>query len=160
MKKTKSDEKPIKGQPTKYKAEHAELAYRFCLLGAIDAQLAEMFEVKESTINNWKKRHPEFTKSIRMGKIIADAEVANSLYKQATGYTRKIRKVFAVMGEPQIIEIEEYFPPNVTASKFWLINRDKKHWRDKQDVEHSGEVGLAAFFESLNGKANKLPDRG
>jgi len=46
----------------------------------------------------------------------------------------------------------------LTAAIFWLKNRDKKHWCDKQDVEHSGEIGLAAFFKKLYGTANKLPE--
>jgi len=158
MKKTKSNERPIKGQPTKYQAEYAELTYRFCLLGATDEQLAEMFGVMESTINNWKRKYPEFTKSVRAGKMIADANIANSLYEQAVGFTRKVKKIVLVMGQPETVEYEEYFPPSTTAAIFWLKNRDKKHWRDKQDVEHNGEIGLAAFFKKLDGTANKLPE--
>jgi hypothetical protein len=158
MKKTKSDEKPVKGQPTKYQAEYAHLAYMFCLKGATDAELAEMLGIAESTVNLWKKKYPAFANALRNGKFIADTEVANSLYRQATGYTKKVEKAVNIGGTPDTILVEEYFPGNVQACKFWLINRDRKNWRDKQDVEHSGSIDLAAFFKKLEGTANKLPD--
>lgn len=31
--------------------------------------------------------------------------------------------------------------PDVTAQIFWLKNRKPAEWRDKQDVEHSGQIG-------------------
>ena len=90
--------------------------------------------------------------------MIADANVANSLFEQAVGFTRKVKKIVLVMGQPETVEYEEYFPPSTTAAIFWLKNRQKKNWRDKQEVEHSGNVGLESLFEKLNGKVNKLPD--
>ena len=71
------------GQPTKYKKEFAEQAYKYCLLGADDKKLAFLFEVSEATINNWKKAHKEFFESIKKGKEIADAEIASSLFHRA-----------------------------------------------------------------------------
>ena len=32
---------------------------------------------------------------------------------------------------------------NVTAAIFWLKNRRRNSWRDKQELEVSGEVGIA-----------------
>ncbi len=75
------------GRPTKYKEEYAEQAYKLTMLGFIDAELAEFFEVDESTINNWKHDQPEFLESIKKGKSLADAEVASKLYHRAIGYS-------------------------------------------------------------------------
>jgi hypothetical protein len=30
----------------------------------------------------------------------------------------------------------EHVPPDVTACIFWLKNRDPRHWRDSQQMEH------------------------
>ncbi|SFN24663.1 hypothetical protein [Nitrosomonas communis] len=73
------------GRPTLYKEEYAEQAYRMCLLGAIDVELANFFGVNKDTIYEWKKVYSEFSVSIKKGKMIADAEVAFSLFKSATG---------------------------------------------------------------------------
>lgn len=145
------------GQPEKYKTEYAELARIFCLKGADDAKLAEVFGVNELTINRWKVKHPEFCKSIKDGKEYADAEVASSLFKQAIGFTRKVQKIVVVDKCPETVEYEEYFPPSTTAAIMWLKNRDKKNWRDKQDVEHGINPDLASLFRSIEGTANTLP---
>ena len=50
----------------------------------------------------------------------------------------------------------EHYPPDTGAAMAWLKNRQKGKWRDKQDIEHSGEVGIASLFEKLNGTVNKL----
>jgi len=70
------------GAPTKYKSEYSEQVYKLCLLGATDVEIGDFFEVCERTINYWKEEHPEFLQSIRQGKIIADSEIAKSLYEK------------------------------------------------------------------------------
>ena len=72
-------DKPI-GRPTEYKPEYDEQAYNYCLLGATDKQLATFFDVSEQTINAWKHKHPSFLESLRRGKEIADARVAQALF--------------------------------------------------------------------------------
>lgn len=141
------------GRPTKYKAEFAEQARKLCLLGATDADLAEFFEVAESTINKWKKDHKAFSESIKKGKIDADANVAHSLYKRATGYEQDIVKAFQYQGEPVIVPLTEKVAPDTTAAIFWLKNRQKDRWRDKQDLEHSGPNGVPIQHEHKVTKA-------
>lgn len=64
------------GRPSLYKEEYADQAYNYCLLGATDKDLANFFDVTETTINNWKLDHHEFFESIKKGKEIADASTA------------------------------------------------------------------------------------
>ena len=90
------------GQPTKYDSKYAEQAYKLCLLGHTDKELADFFEVDESTINNWKNAHPEFFESIKAGKEVADAEIAVSLYHRAKGYSHPEDKIFNDNGEPSM----------------------------------------------------------
>ena len=124
------------GRPTSYKKEYAEQAYKYCLLGATDAQLADFFEVAESTINNWKKDHPEFLESVRRGKTVADANVAEAFYKRATGFEKEdCEKVFQYQGEIIRAQIKEYYPPDTGAAMNWLKNRQPDRWRDKQNLD-------------------------
>lgn len=125
------------GRPSKYKAEYAEQAYKFCLLGATDARLGEMFGVTESTINMWKDTHKEFSESIKRGKEVADAEIAHALYHRAKGYSHQAVKIFNNQGEIITEEYTEHYPPDTGAAMAWLKNRQPKDWRDKQDIEHT-----------------------
>ena len=127
------------GCPTKYREVYNEQAYKLCLLGATDSELADFFGVTEQTINNWKNEYPEFFESLKRGKIIADAEVAESLYKRAKGY-----RYTETTSEDGLIskEVEKEVSPDTGACMAWLKNRQKAKWRDKQDLELSGEVKL------------------
>lgn len=126
------------GQPTKYRPEYDEQAYKLCLMGHTDAELATFFEVKESTINNWKLAHPTFLVSIKKGKEIADADVTKSLYERATGYNAPATKFFVSNGEIISQDYIEHYPPDPVSMFFWLKNRQPKKWRDKHVQEHEG----------------------
>lgn len=130
------------GRPSKYKDEYAKQAYKLCLLGSTDKELADFFEVQESTINYWKIHEKEFSESIKKGKIIADAEIAESLYKRAKGYQVDTVKVFQFQGDPIIVPVVEEIAPDTGACMAWLKNRQKAKWRDKQDLELSGDIEI------------------
>lgn len=136
--------KKIDGRPTAYKKEYAEQAYRFCLIGAIDEDLANFFGVKVSTINNWKKKYPEFLESIKEGKIIADGRVAEALYRKAIGdVSHPEFHTHVVAGEVVVTETVKHYPPDTKAAIFWLKNRQPKYWKDK--VELKEEVNMNVF---------------
>jgi len=126
------------GRPSAYKEEYNEKAYKLCLLGATDKQLADFFEVSEQTLNSWKNKHSKFLEALKDGKDEADAKVAQSLYQRANGYSHPEDKIFNNNGEAMIVKTTKHYPPDTTAAIFWLKNRQKVQWRDKHDVEHSG----------------------
>lgn len=130
----------VMGRPTEYKDEFNRQAEKLCLLGSTDADLADFFDVTETTINNWKLKHPDFFESIKRGKISADANVASRLYKRAIGYEHDEDKIFNNNGEPLIVPTIKHVQPDTTAAIFWLKNRQPKMWRDKQEIEHGGSV--------------------
>jgi len=123
------------GRPTKYKPEYAEQVFKLCLLGATDAEIADFFEVAESTVYLWKLEYPEFSEAIKNGKLKADADVANSLYKRAKGYKQQTVKVFQYQGDPVIVPVVEHIAPDTGAAMAWLKNRQPSKWRDKQDID-------------------------
>lgn len=131
------------GRPTSFKDEYPEQAYKLCLLGATDAELADFFDVCEATINNWKQQEPEFLESIRRGKKLADANVAEKLYQRALGYSHEAVKIMqhdgCVISEPYT----EHYPPDTGAASLWLRNRQPDKWRDKTSHELTGKDGAA-----------------
>ena len=153
------------GRPTKYRDEYCKLAYQFCLLGATDARLAENFEVTEQTLNNWKTEHPEFFESIKEGREVADAKVADALYNRAIGYSHPdvdIRTVSVGIGVSKIVttDIIKHYPPDTGAAMAWLKNRQPKQWRDKQEVALSTPDGapLVVRFATAEELAPKHGD--
>lgn len=123
------------GRPTKYKEEYNEQVYKLCLLGATDKQIADFFEVDEATINRWKIGEPKFCESLKRGKQEADAVIAESLFHRARGYSHPEDKVFNNGGAEMIVPTTKHYPPDTTAAIFWLKNRQKEQWRDKQDID-------------------------
>lgn len=130
------------GRPTKYDPKMNEQVEKLCKLGATDKELADFFDVCEATINNWKE-DSEFLESLKNGKECADATVADSLYKRATGYEHPETKI--ATHEGIITDEKEYtkhYAPDPTAIIFWLKNRQPTKWRDKHEVEahHTGDI--------------------
>ena len=135
-------------RPTAYKQEYDDLAFKYCLMGATDARLAEFFDVTEQTINNWKKDFPTFFESIKRGKVKADAEVASSLYGRANGYEYvEVRDEESEQGIKKVVT-KKQMASDTTAAIFWLKNRQPKQWRDRQEqvvVEMTHEEWLESL---------------
>jgi len=137
------------GRPTKYQDDYAVQAYKLCLLGAIDTELADFFEVSESTINKWKLEHEIFSESIKEGKEEADFKVAESLFHRACGYSHPEDKIFNNGGEEMVVRTTKQYPPDTTAGIFWLKNRQKDKWRDKTEQEFTGKVQVDAIERTI-----------
>lgn len=135
------------GQPTKYNPKMDRQAYKLSLLGYTDAQLADFFEVNESTLNLYKTQYPKFLESIKRGKEAADMYVVDSLYKNAqdrTVLTEEAIKVRDADGNEriEIVKVKKGQPADFRAQRFWLMNRQKETWRDKQETEVSGNLTI------------------
>jgi hypothetical protein len=102
------------GRPTKYKAEFAELAMNYCLLGATDPEIAGFLGVGLRTVMDWKKAHPDFAEAMNHGKAHADAKMIGAAYRSGLA-------------------------GNATIQIFWLKNR--LGWRDRVDHAIGGIDG-------------------
>lgn len=147
-------------RPTDYRQEYAEQARKLCLLGFTDKQLAVFFGVNESTINRWKDKYPEFCKSIKSGKVIADAQVVDSLYNRAMGIEVTEVEV-RDDGKKKVKRVtKKHIPPDPTAQIFWLKNRQPELWRDKPTVENSAQeaVPVQIIVQTVDARANNDND--
>jgi hypothetical protein len=155
------DKSPV-GRPSLYSPDYAEQAFKLCLLGATDKELADFFNVVESTLNLWKIEHPEFSESLKRGKIEADANVAYSLYRKANGFHVDAVKIFNDQGSPLIVDYKEYYPPDTAAINIWLKNRRGRidpntgqRWADKQEIgitDKDGQDVITVFELPSNGR--------
>lgn len=139
------------GRKTVYKKEYAALAFNYCLLGAIDQDLAQFFGVSEKTIENWKNRHVEFSTALREGKMQANARVARALFHRCIGYEHEEVHVSTYQGQTIQTPLTKHYPPDPKAIEFWMINRTKNlpehlRWKQKIDHEHGGKDGNPIEF--------------
>jgi len=148
------------GRPTDYTPDiHIPWVQSLAMEGLIDKEIAKCIGVSRSTLKLWEKIYPEFSDALKIGKDCADAKVLTSLFKRATGYTDKEKKVVIEMDaqgnqKPARIETtDKHIVPDVGAICFWLKNRRPDEWRDKKDVELSGNP-----FEDLMKSATATDD--
>ncbi len=141
-KNTRTDADVKMGRPTLYKDEFVEQVKGLCWLGAIDKEIADFFGVTETTINNWKIKHPDFFESIKEGKLWADANMAGALYKSGMGehYTEEDRVISDGDGGQEVVTLKKQIPPDYRAQSLWLRNRRPENWRDKVEVDTAIEI--------------------
>lgn len=132
-----------RGRPPKFKQEHMKKIKKMALAGFTDKEMSECLSVTEQTFNNWKKKYPDFFESLKDWKFLADEAVEKSLYLRATGYSHPDTKFATYEGQiTDSVEYTKHYAPDPTAAIFWLKNRKPKQWKDKQEVQHSGELKL------------------
>lgn len=114
--------------------------------GLTDEQIAHNIGIRRETLYDWIKKHPNISNALKKGKEVADFEVENAMFKSALGYEFEEVKTYiedSGSGKKKRIEkTKKHVAPNVTAQIFWLKNRKSAEWRDKQNVEHSGNIDV------------------
>jgi len=137
------------GRPTKYKKEFNHQAFVACKTGGLDnLQLCELFAIKEKTLYNWFNDYPEFLQSIKDGKREYDNKnIVTALKHRALGYSHPEEKIFNNGGKPLIVPTTKHYPPETAAIQTWLYNRDPENWKNKKEVEHSGNIGIGKMTD-------------
>jgi hypothetical protein len=138
------------GRPTKYLREYDKQAYKLCLLGFTNKQLAEFFDVSDSTIDTWLATKKSFLVQVRAGRTVADSNVVAAMYKRAIGFKynevtfEKIDgQVNLTITPDELITVPAYKKkivtklviPDTGAQVNWLTNRQKELWRRDQEVK-------------------------
>jgi hypothetical protein len=131
-----------------YQAEYAELARKLCLLmGADDQELAGFFDVPLATLQEWLASVPEFAAAVLAGRTLADADVADRLWRRAIGYSHPAVRIFSHQGNALEVAYTEHYPPDTAACLFWLKSRQPEKWRDKIEQDHQA---VAEMLEALD----------
>ena len=126
------------GRPSKYDTIDMRQVERLAKYGHDDRFMADFFGVTVQTWCNWKKAHPEFFELLKDWKAEADEQVERALFERAIGYTCKETKVFFSPDTgPVEHTIDKHYPPDPTSIIFWLKNRKRDDWRDRQNIDHT-----------------------
>lgn len=125
------------GRPPKYKDEYPKQAEVMCKLGAVNADLADAFEVSERTIERWSVEHEEFCRALRVGKEEPDQKVVRALYHRAIGYSHPDVDIRVLNGEIVKTPITKHYPPDTKAALAWVFNRMHDEWHPHPDGSQS-----------------------
>lgn len=99
--------------------------------GLTEEQIAKNIGIDKATLYRWKIKECNICNAIKKGKEVVDFEVENALLKSA-------------------------LEGNVTAQIFWLKNRKKEQWRERQ--EYSNDEGFAKLDKLLEEQKNAYMD--
>lgn len=129
-------------------------------MGLTDKDIADFFDIAESTFYEWKEAYPKFSAALKKGKLPADAKVVDSLFKRATGYKykeityEKIDLKENLDAEPDSAIIKDVYrrrvvikelAPDTIACIYWMNNRrgsvekGAQRWANKQEIDHSNK---------------------
>lgn len=83
---------------------------RLAAQGLTEEQIASVLGINWKTLAARKKKYTEFMEALQAGKALGIQAVTNAVFESAiTG--------------------------NFPAQKFYLCNRDKENWKDKQEID-------------------------
>jgi transcriptional regulator with XRE-family HTH domain len=144
--------------------------------GLTEKEIAKELGISEKTLTIWKRVYPELSTSLEEDKRMVNGRVAAAALQRATGYEyeeiktkevqikQKINGKQIVLPAVQVERTIKHVPADVDAQKFWLVNRDKKNWSLKMELEHTGKDGGAIqvnqkatvnFYLPANGRDGK-----
>lgn len=106
-------------------------------------QIANNLGISKVTLYKYMNEHIELSERLKKGKEVIDIEVENALLKRALGYKydEVTKELNEDTGELEVTKVvTKEVQPDTTAQIFWLKNRKPEDWRDRKEIEHSGNI--------------------
>lgn len=74
--------------------------------GLTDAQISKNMGISRSTLNEWKKKYPDISDTLKRSKEVVDREVENSLLKRALGMVTKTTTYKMVKVDDDVLKVK------------------------------------------------------
>lgn len=112
------------------------LIYNLALLGATNAKMAAALGVSIKTIELWARTDSRFKAECQRGKDEADATVAASLFRCATGFDYYEEQVVTFQGRvTDVVSVKHHRPASAWAAARWLGLRQRGQWQNTDTVD-------------------------
>ena len=110
-------------------------------LGLSYQEIADNMGIDRTTLWDWRKKSINISNSIKKGREVADETVENALYKKTQGYyyeekTYELKNGKMVMTRKQ----KKYQHPDLGSIVFWLKNRMKDDWKERQEITQVNKI--------------------
>lgn len=106
------------------------------------AAIANFLGISERTLCNYKNQYPELAEALKRGNDDSIYAVENALFKSACGYYYDEEELTK---SGVVATVKKYAKPNVNAQIFFLKNRARDKWKDKQEHEIDANVAQVIF---------------
>lgn len=138
-----------RGRKEKYKDSFVERARNCMKEGYTLQQLAKHLKIEYTTLFHYRRKYPEFDEAIEQGREMADEKIEQAVYNRALGM--EITEEEIEMDEEgnvlkRTIKKKMLAPDGATA-RWWLHNRKPEVWRDKKEIEVTGDLEIKIGFD-------------
>ncbi|MDR1574103.1 MAG: hypothetical protein LBS24_07315 [Clostridiales Family XIII bacterium] len=130
-------------------------------LGSTEAEIAKALGVSVTSLNRYKAQFPEFRELLLRSKSVADSDAMHAAHDMSNGFVREVQKPFRVrkviyddkgrkreeFEEVVTVTVNEFFPPQHAANKFWLMNRMRKYWSKDSETEERTDESYENLLE-------------
>jgi hypothetical protein len=96
-----------------------------------EKSIAFLLDIHYTNLSKQKKKVAELNNAIKRGRLLANKDVVQALFANAT------------------------MKCNVVAQIFWLCNRDRDSWRNVNKIEHIGSTDKPIRFVIEDAKNDK-----
>lgn len=126
--------------------EFKKIAIELAKKGYLDKEICEYTDVNINTFYSWKQKNPDFAEALRKAKHKINDKIEAQAYKRAMGYMVTETKTITGIneeGEEEVIRVEKlnkHIPSDTKVLMMLLKNRMPERYRDKKEIELSGEV--------------------
>lgn len=143
VKESKKGEKSKPGRKPTFTQKHKEVMLKLAPRGFSNDEIADIIGCDRATFYRWLQKDPVLGDSLKLAKVEVDDQVERSLLEKAVGgYTTEevTEEVNPETGNviTRIIKKKQH-ASDTTSMIFWLKNRRPDTWREKRDIEVTGD---------------------
>jgi len=157
--KTKAKDGTERGARSKYDDSFPEIAEGYARRGLSDADIAKNLGISKDAYYRYQKVYPDFYDALKRGKRPANIIVENALFKRCCGYdieepTKETYVDDQGKKHVKTKTVKKHIYPDVSAIRFWLINREPDLWKIVREDVEDGNIDrvkdvLADFIRTL-----------
>lgn len=154
----KSITKRTPGNNSKWHDHYLEIIKNLFEAGRTINDICVTFNISKQTYFNWKKEFftDEFIDSIADWKENADRKVEQALFRKATGFIVVKEKSVKVGRKYEKVKEVVNVEGDVQAQRYWLNNRKKKDWSEKNEATKEPPKRKMSFGFKFDEEAEDL----